>query len=354
MNKERYYEVDLQALREAVEQQADELHAKEELKNEMEEMYDEDSSVEEAYEGYDMSEEAKEKDLEEMLQEIKLALDLGEDIEEEMIPEELKGMIIPDEDDEDSDELEMEDDSSEMESEEGAEDSEELEGEEGAEDLGDLPPLEEIFDVDPNMLREELANIRKTLREGKSVDHHFGGKGGGKTNHSNAFGGPGPKKHGHQKSFGGGSEGQDVFVNPPASLKKLNESIRKLRRKNRAQEEKLNKYRGAVQTLREQLEDLNLFNAKLLYVNKLLQNKSLNESQKKSIIKALDEARSLGETKTLYTSLTESLAANAKKSTLNESTRFGSSSRTTTSASVNKGSSTIGESDRWAKLAGLK
>jgi hypothetical protein len=100
------------------------------------------------------------------------------------------------------------------------------------------------------------------------------------------------------------------------------------------------------------LEDLNLFNAKLLYVNKLLQNRALSESQKKSVIKALDEAQTLSETKSLYKSLTESLAS-SKKATLNESARYGSSSRTTTSASSAKlqEGSDLG---RWQKLAGLK
>ena len=118
---------------------------------------------------------------------------------------------------------------------------------------------------------------------------------------------------------------------------------------NRSQGEKLNKYRSAVKTLREQLEDLNLFNAKLLYVNKLLQNKTLSESQKKSVVKALDEAKNIGETKALYKSLTESLSST--KGNLNESTRFGSSSRVTTSAS---GKKAVGDLDRWQLLAGLK
>jgi hypothetical protein len=214
--------------------------------------------------------------------------------------------------------------------------------------------LSEILDVDPNMLRDELANIRSMLGEGK-VDHQFGGKGSGKSNHSNAFGGPGPKKHGHQKAFGGGSEGQDVFVSPPSTLKKLNEAIqqlRKLSRMNRSQNEKLNKYRGAVQTLREQLEDLNLFNAKLLYVNKLLQNKSLSEGQKKSVIKALDEAQSLQEAKSLYTSLTETFRGGKGQKTISESRVFGSSSRRTTSAQSNA-TSTNAELGRWQRLAGL-
>jgi hypothetical protein len=348
MNKERYYEVDLQALREAVEQQADDLHAESELKKEMEHMQmegeeSEDSSSEGS--AHEESEEKSSDPLEEMLQEIKLALDLGEEIEEDMLPEELRALLLPEDEDEES--LDDDEDSDELPP------LEDMEGEESEEDEEDdeLPPLEEVFEIDPNMLREELANIRRSLSEGK-VDHHFGGKAGGSAGVDGSFGGKGNKRTGVKNSFGGGSEGQDPFVNPP-QINKLNEAIRKLSRKNRAQQEKLNKYRGAVQTLREQLEDLNLFNAKLLYVNKLLQNKSLNESQKKSIIRALDEAKSLGETKSLYKSLTESLANSTKKSTLSESTRFGSSSRTTTSAS-SQGTKTVGESDRWAKLAGLK
>ena len=169
------------------------------------------------------------------------------------------------------------------------------------------------------------------------MEHHFGGKG-----HANV---------GTKKSFGGGSEGQDVVTNPP-QLNKLNEAIRNLRRKNRAQQEKLNKYRSAVQTLREQLEDLNLFNAKLLYVNKLLQNKGLNESEKKSVIKALDEANSLSEAKSLYKSLTETFARGTKTSLIESKVRASSSKPTTSSAP--KKAQGVPELDRWQRLAGLK
>jgi hypothetical protein len=132
-------------------------------------------------------------------------------------------------------------------------------------------------------------------------------------------------------------------------MNKLAEAFRSERRKNRALDEKLKKYRSAVNTLREQLEDLNLFNAKLLYVNKLLQNKNLNESEKKSVIKALDEANSLREAKSLYKSLTETFAHGGKK-TLAESRNRGSSSRTTTSSASKVGAP---ELDRWSRLAGL-
>lgn len=320
MNGEKFYEVDLASLREAVEEEMAEME---------EGMYEEE----------EVEAEMADMDLEAMLQEIALRIDLGEDIEEDMLPDELLGMIMEDEEEEAEEaELGAEEGEEEAEEELEAEEAEDLAGalmgaEEGAEDE---EAMNEVFDIDPRMLRQEIARMKKLVKEGK-LDHHFGGKG--------------PKKIGKEKAFGGGAEGDDAFVKPP-QMNKLNEAIRNLRRQNRSQQIQLNKYRSAVKTLREQLEDLNLFNAKLLYVNKLLQNKSLNESQKKSVIKALDEARSLGETKALYKSLTESLS-NSSKATLSESRKFGSSSRPTSSASA-KNTEVISEVNRWQTLAGLK
>jgi hypothetical protein len=188
------------------------------------------------------------------------------------------------------------------------------------------------------------------MREGK-MDHNFGGKGGGQAALYGAHGGQGKGNAGIKGAFGGGKEGQDAFTNPP-QINKLNEAIRQLRRMNRSQSEKLNKYRGAVNSLREQLEDLNLFNAKLLYVNKLLQNKALSESQKKSVIKALDEAATLTEAKSLYTSLTETLSRGSSKGMFSELCILGSSSRATTS-SQSTATSVNNELSRWQKLAGI-
>jgi len=346
-NREKFYEVDLQALRESIESEMSEMYEEEESMKEMDSMEAFHPTNEQDEEGLE------EMDMDELMNEIRLVLDLGEDIEADELPEMLRGMV--EEDDEEGEDVDLED-------EEAAEAPEGGEAPEGEEDMlagmfgeeepegEDAEAMNEMFEIDPKMLRQELARVRRQLREGK-MDHHFGGKGGSKAGVDGSFGGKGKSNAGVKKAFGGGAEGKDAFVNPP-QINKLNEAIRDLRRKNRAQAEKLNKYRGAVETLREQLEDLNLFNAKLLYVNKLLQNQALSESQKKSVIKALDEAQTLSETKSLYKSLTESLAS-SKKATLNESARYGSSSRTTTSASSSKlqESSDLG---RWQKLAGLK
>ena len=334
--KDKYYEVDLKALREAVESELSE------------NLYEEE---EEAHE--DADEDAS---LEEMLQELKLVLDLGEDIEEDQVPEELRGMLdLEDEEDEDVDLEDEEDEDEGMVDAEEADAEEDDDAEEDAEvDFQALAEMmdaeldeDEMVEVDEEVLAEEILRIRKMVREGK-MDHQFGGKGETKAGVDGSFGGKGSGKAGVKKSFGGGAEGQDAFVNPP-TMNKLAEAFRSERRKNRALDEKLKKYRSAVNTLREQLEDLNLFNAKLLYVNKLLQNKNLNESEKKSVIKALDEANSLREAKSLYKSLTETFTHGGKK-TLAESRNRGSSSRTTTSSASKVGAP---ELDRWSRLAGL-
>ena len=331
--KDKYYEVDLKALREAVESELSE------------NLYEEE---EEAHEGAD-----EEASLEEMLQELRLVLDLGEDIEEDQVPEELRGMLdLEDEEDEevdleDEEDDDLEDEDEDQDAEEDAEEDAEVDFQALAEMMDSELDEDEMVEVDEEVLAEEILRIRKMVREGK-MDYQFGGKGETKAGVDGSFGGKGSGKAGVKKSFGGGAEGQDVFVNPP-TMNKLAEAFRSERRKNRALDEKLKKYRSAVNTLREQLEDLNLFNAKLLYVNKLLQNKNLNESEKKSVIKALDEANSLREAKSLYKSLTETFAHGGKK-TLGESRNRGSSSRTTTSSASKAGAP---ELDRWSRLAGL-
>ena len=110
--------------------------------------------------------------------------------------------------------------------------------------------------------------------------------------------------------------------------------------------------RSAETNLRNKLAETNLFNAKLIYTNKLLQNDSLSKRQKASVIERLDEARSLREVKLIYESLAKTLAGNSRP--LSESADrkvLGSASRPTrpASTSLNEGV----ETDRWAKLAGI-
>ena len=80
----------------------------------------------------------------------------------------------------------------------------------------------------------------------------------------------------------------------------------------------------AVETLRTELNEVNLLNAKLLYVNKIFKAKTLNESQKLKVVKAFDKAETAKEAKLVYESLSETFNAKAPKSQIKESLGFAS------------------------------
>ena len=121
---------------------------------------------------------------------------------------------------------------------------------------------------------------------------------------------------------------------------------------NNTQENVNAEYAATIDELQGQLAEMNLFNAKLLYTNKLLLNDDLSRGQKVKAIDSLDEARNLREVKLLYKGLTSS--ANNKKKSVNESASriAGSASRATRPSSTLVNESA--ENNRWSVLAGLK
>jgi hypothetical protein len=109
---------------------------------------------------------------------------------------------------------------------------------------------------------------------------------------------------------------------------------------------------GETENLRNKLSETNLYNAKLLYTNRLLQNESLSKRQKAEIIERLDEAKNIREVKLVYESLSKTLEGTSRP--LSETTErkvLGSSSRATRPASTNLNEGF--ETDRWARLAGI-
>lgn len=69
---------------------------------------------------------------------------------------------------------------------------------------------------------------------------------------------------------------------------------------------------AAIETLRSELQEINLLNAKLLYTNKLFRNKSLTESQKVKVLAAFDKAKTKQEAQLIYETLLGSVATIAK------------------------------------------
>jgi len=78
-----------------------------------------------------------------------------------------------------------------------------------------------------------------------------------------------------------------------------------------------------IEALRNELHEVNLLNAKLLYVNKIFKAKNLTESQKLKVIAQFDKATTPVEAKTIFESMSSAIA-NAKKSTIKESIGFAS------------------------------
>jgi 3-hydroxyacyl-CoA dehydrogenase len=106
-----------------------------------------------------------------------------------------------------------------------------------------------------------------------------------------------------------------------------------------------------VNALRDELNEVNLLNAKLLYVNKIFRSRNLTESQKSKVLAAFDKAGSVNEVKLVFETITESVTA--KKEVVKESL-----GRASKAAGVAPTRQPIVEVDsqvaRWQKLAGIK
>ena len=74
-----------------------------------------------------------------------------------------------------------------------------------------------------------------------------------------------------------------------------------------------------IKTLKSELNEINLLNAKLLYTNKIFRNKSLTESQKVKVLTAFDKTTTKKEVELVYNTLTESLRVSTIKAPIKES-----------------------------------
>ena len=64
-------------------------------------------------------------------------------------------------------------------------------------------------------------------------------------------------------------------------------------------------YAKAIKQLQKEFNEVNLFNSKLIYANKVLRTPGLTKDQKYGIVEQFDNAHTIGEVKIIYTSLTE-------------------------------------------------
>ena len=108
-----------------------------------------------------------------------------------------------------------------------------------------------------------------------------------------------------------------------------------------------------IAELRNELNEVNLLNAKLLYTNKIFKAKNLTESEKIKVLNTFDKAETVKEVKLVFETLTESFKTTAKKAPIKES--LGSASRSIAPAQAKQPIIEVNDAfARMQRLAGLR
>ena len=154
-------------------------------------------------------------------------------------------------------------------------------------------------------------------------------------------------------SFLAGALGVPAAVLASMSLSDLKGMLKKGKKMEEGEKEAMEE---TIQTLRSELNEVNLLNSKLLYTNKIFKGKNLTENQKIKVLKAFDKAETVKEAKAIFETLNENLVAKTKKSNIRES--LGAASKPAGVApkrAINEG---IVQEDamvnRFKQLAGIK
>jgi hypothetical protein len=310
------------ALQEAIEPKIQEIVrmklSEEYSEDELEEDYTlEDDSMEQ--EGAEMEAEAIELDeasLDEILAELE-ALEEGDEISEELNEE------AEEEESEEEDETEEEEDGEEeSEEEEGGEEDEISDETEVVElTLGDLKKViadllgqQEASEAEADVVAgDEMGDEEATLDEIlASLDEE------------------------DKEPIG------DPNGNKGAEIAKLKQDT--------AYQQELEEAKNTIESLQETLRDVNLLNAKLLYMNKIFKSKALTESQKIKVVKAFDRSNNVEEVKNTYETLKESFTS--KKTQIQESIGFASKpAGVAPKANIVEADAFV---SRWQKIAGIK
>lgn len=115
----------------------------------------------------------------------------------------------------------------------------------------------------------------------------------------------------------------------------------------------MNEALETIQSLKKDLSEVNLLNAKLLYLNKVLKANNLSETQQVNVIAAFDKAETVKEVKLVFETICESLVTKKDANTIKESRGFASKATGTTASNpgvINEVSETV---RRMQKLAGI-
>ena len=130
------------------------------------------------------------------------------------------------------------------------------------------------------------------------------------------------------------------------------EEAKKAKKEMDEMKKELDEAYSALATIKAELNEVNLFNAKLLYTNKIFKAKNLTESQKVKVLAAFDKAASVNEAKLVFETLSEGFKE--KKSPVNESMLRGSASKPAGIVEKKPILEVNNQFARWQQLAGIK
>jgi hypothetical protein len=205
---------------------------------------------------------------------------------------------------------------------------------------------DEVVEIDENMLRRELARMR--VAESNRRKMRLEAKRKGRKEDLDEM------DASVLDDFGGGkvtklptklSEADEDDLDEADDKAVKEESFRRLA-------VRLKRAERTVHEMKGQLAEMNLFNAKLLYANKLLQNEGMTGDQKLKVARSLDKATSLREVKVLYEALV-GIDEQKPRRNLTEGTRRAGSASRASPVAPGRRLDESRELSRWGLLAGL-
>ena len=356
------------------EMDTDEMRDSEEMRDAEEAMHDKEEEMD-ADEMRD-AEEMRNSDEEEM--------DEAEDAEEMRNSDEEEMDEAEDKEEDDKEEMREDEDTDEEDKVDEAEDAEETEDAEEDEldlesvlaelekDLDDEDKVDEEYNTDEvgdGMDKDEVETDEDKLAE-NDVSSDIGSadnKVNPEANDSTKSGAQGPEGEGSDKPAGkelGDHEIVDDLTEVEDKDEEdldLDEVLAALTEEEDAEEEdakvdelqkEIKEYRKVINFMRQNLNEVNLLNAKLLFSNKLFRAFGLNNNQKLKVVETFDRTKNLREVKLVYATLAESFK---RPSNISESVKKGSSSKPVRSTKPQKEVLSEGQElrNRFKKLANI-
>jgi len=239
------------------------------------------------------------------------------------------------------------------ESEEGEEDMEDMDD---MEDMGDMEDMESEEEINLDELLAEMEDKEPALNEGnvgdlieKTFEFLSQGNYEAASNTVTQM-----LQDPMVAATAGTAAGAGVLITVGKAIKQFIKDRRAEKGSKMEETADATEMEETIAELRNELNEVNLLNAKLLYTNKIFKAKNLTESEKIKVLNTFDKAESVKEVKLVFETLTESLkATTAKKNTIKES--LGSASKTISTATPKQPIIEVNEAfARMQRLAGLK